>query len=80
MIKWGIGQISELKNENNNRDEWTKKNHEDLKNTLSDFISLIDFLKITSDDFYDKVRPYENTIPNNIYEKAMAYYLVELSK
>ena len=57
-----------------------KKNYGDLKNTLSNFIPLIKFLKITSDEFYDKVRPYEAIIPNNIYEEVMKYYLVELPK
>jgi len=34
LIKWGINQITELKNMNNNRDKWTNKNYEDLKNIL----------------------------------------------
>ncbi|RIA90651.1 hypothetical protein C1645_805625 [Glomus cerebriforme] len=76
LIKWGINQIPELENKNN-KDMWTEKNYEDLKNTLSDFIPLIKFININSDDFYDKVRPYEAIIPNNIYEEAMIYYLVK---
>src|SRR6266498_459629 len=63
LIKWGINQIPELKNINSNGDNWIDKNHEDLKNTLSNFIPLVKFLEITSDDFYDKVRPYEQIIP-----------------
>ena len=46
LVKWGIEQTPELENKNN-RDEWTDKNYEDLKNTLSDFIPLIKFLDIT---------------------------------
>ncbi|GBB87612.1 hypothetical protein RclHR1_14090004 [Rhizophagus clarus] len=74
LIEWGIKQTPEL--ENNNQNEWTEKNYEDLKNTLSDFIPLIKFINITSEDFYDKVRPYEAIIPNNIYNETMEYYLV----
>ncbi len=80
LIKWGIGQIPELKNINNNRDKWTNKNYEDLKNTLRNFIPLIRFYNITSDNFYDKVHPYERIIQNNIYKEAMSCYLVEEPK
>ena len=79
MIKWGIKQTPELENKNN-QNEWTDKNYEDLKNTLSNFIPLIKFLKITSEDFHHKVRPYKSIIPSNIYEEVMTYYLVEQPK
>ena len=79
LVKWGIKQTPELENKNN-RDEWTDKNYDDLKNTLSDFIPLIKFLRITSEDFHIKVRPYKSIIPNNIYEDTMTYYLVEQPK
>ena len=75
----GIKQTPGLDNKNN-RDEWTDKNYEDLKNTLSDFIPLIKFLNITSEDFYCKVRPYKAIIPNDIYEKIMEFYLIERPK
>src|SRR2546429_6628360 len=75
LIKWGIKQTPELENKNN-QNEWTDKNYENLKNTLSDFIPLIKFLKITSEDFHHKVRPYKAIIPVNIYEETMTYYLV----
>ena len=76
LVKWGIKQTPGLDNKNN-RDEWTDENYEDLKNTLSDFIPLIKFLNITSEDFYRKVRPYKAIIPNDIYEKIMEFYLIE---
>jgi hypothetical protein len=74
LIKWGINQTPKLED---NQDEWIDKNYEDLKNTLSIFIPFIKFHNITSEDFYDKVRPYKTIIPNNIYEEIMKYYLVE---
>src|SRR5581483_9807621 len=66
LIKWGIKQ-SDLENKSD-RNEWTDENYENLKNTLDDFIPCIQFLKITSEDFFRKVRPYKTIIPNNIYE------------
>src|SRR5205823_5385530 len=47
---------------------------------LNEFIPFINFLKITSKDFYRKVRPYKTIIPNNIYEEVMANYLIEQPK
>jgi len=76
LIKWDIQQIPGLRN----IDRRSNKNYEDLKNTLTNFIPLIRFLNISSDDFYDKVRPYEQIIPNKIYEHAMTYYFVEQPK
>ena len=52
------------------------QNYEDLKNTLSDYIQLIKFLKIASEDFHDKVRPYKAIIPSNIFEEIMMYYIL----
>jgi len=80
LIEWGVRQTPELGKENGDRENWTKKNYEELKNTLSDLIPLVKFLDIPSGDFYDKIRPYEQIIPNDIYEKVMKYYLVEEPK
>ena len=79
LIKWGINQIPELKNINNNRDKWTNENYEDLKNILEKFISLIRFLDISSDDFYDKVHPYERIISHQIYDDVIAYHLKKIT-
>jgi hypothetical protein len=79
LIKWSIKQIPELEGKNN-QEEWTDGNYEDLKNKLSDIIPLIKFSEITSEDFYHKVRPYKVIIPNDIYEKVMANYLIEQPK
>ncbi|GBB87615.1 hypothetical protein RclHR1_14090007 [Rhizophagus clarus] len=79
LIKWGINQIPELENKPN-QDDWTDKNYEDLKNILSNFIPLIKFLEISSEDFYYKVRPYKSIIPNDIYEEITEFYLVEQPK
>jgi hypothetical protein len=79
LIRWGIKQIPGLENKYN-RVEWTDKNYEDLKNTISELIPLIKFININSYDFYDKVRPYEAIIPNSIYDEIMEYYLVEEPK
>ena len=75
LIKWGINQIPELENSSSIIDEWTNENHEDLKNTLRNLIPLIRFLDISSDDFYDKVHPYERIISQKIYDEIISYHL-----
>ena len=60
---------------NINKEKWTNKNHKDLENILRNLVPLIRFLDISSDDFYDKVHPYERIIPHHIYDEIMAYYL-----
>ncbi|CAI2170215.1 15313_t:CDS:2 [Funneliformis geosporum] len=75
LIKWGIKQTPNLGSKNNDRAKWNDKDYEELKNTLSRFIPLIRFPDISSDDFFDKVRPYKPIIPPHIYEEAMEFYL-----
>ncbi|GBC04322.1 hypothetical protein RclHR1_05610009 [Rhizophagus clarus] len=79
LIKWGVKQIPELVNKDN-LEKWSYKNYDDLKNILSDFIPLINFLEITSEDFHRNIQPYKAIIPNNIYEDIMTYYLVDQPK
>ncbi|CAB4385807.1 unnamed protein product [Rhizophagus irregularis] len=79
LIKWGIKQTYGLENKNNQK-EWTDIDYDNLKNTLSIFIPYINFTSIPSEDFYDKVRPYEVIIPSVIYDEILAYYLIEQPK
>ncbi|EXX57872.1 hypothetical protein RirG_203180 [Rhizophagus irregularis DAOM 197198w] len=72
LIKWGIKKAG-LKDKPQN--EWTDKNREDLKNTMNGIVPLIRFTYINSKDFFDKIRPYKDIIPDNIYEDMMEFYL-----
>ncbi|PKY37469.1 BTB-domain-containing protein [Rhizophagus irregularis] len=47
---------------------------EEIK-TLNQFIPLIRFSEINSADFFDKVRPYKQIIPQYIYEEIMEFYM-----
>ncbi|EXX56301.1 hypothetical protein GLOIN_2v1480801 [Rhizophagus irregularis DAOM 181602=DAOM 197198] len=74
LIKWGIEQTPGLGSNNNDRTKWNKENYKALKKTLIQFIPLIRFVEISSDDFFDKVRPYKYVIPNHIYEELEKFY------
>jgi hypothetical protein len=74
LIKWGIEQTPGLESQNNDRTKWNNENYEALKKTLNQFIPLIRFVEITSEDFFDKVRPYKAVIPHHIYEELEEFY------
>ncbi|PKC72806.1 BTB-domain-containing protein [Rhizophagus irregularis] len=74
LIIWGIEQTSGLRSLNCDRNKWNNEDYEALKETLNEFIPLIRFTNITFDDFNDKVRPYKNIIPNQIYKEIEEFY------
>ncbi|POG77035.1 hypothetical protein GLOIN_2v1474148 [Rhizophagus irregularis DAOM 181602=DAOM 197198] len=71
LIIWGIKQTSSL---NCDINKWNNKDYEALKETLNEFIPLIRFTNITFDDFNNKVRPYKNIIPSQIYKEIEEFY------
>ncbi|RGB24219.1 hypothetical protein C1646_726623 [Rhizophagus diaphanus] len=71
LIKWGIEQTPGL---GSDRTKWKYENYEALKKTLNQFIPLIRFVEISSDDFFDKVRPYKVIISHHIYEELEEFY------
>jgi hypothetical protein len=74
LIKWGIEQTPGLGSENCDKNKWNDEDYEALKKTLEQFIPLIRFTEIAPDDFNDKIRPYKNIIPNQIYEEIESFY------
>jgi hypothetical protein len=74
LISWGIEQTPGLGSENNDRTKWNNENYEALKKTVDQFIPLIRFVEITSEDFFDKVRPFKAIIPHHIYEEVAEFY------
>jgi hypothetical protein len=75
LIKWGIEQTPGLGRENCDKNKWNNEDCEALKETLSEFIPLIRFVDITSDDFNDKIKPYKDIISNQIYEEIEEFYI-----
>ncbi|RIA79699.1 hypothetical protein C1645_840109 [Glomus cerebriforme] len=74
LIKWGIEQTPGLGSENSDKTKWNDENYEALRKTLDQFIPLIRFLEISSDDFFDRVRPYKVIIPHHIYDEVDEFY------
>src|SRR5436190_7769302 len=67
LIKWGIEQTPCLESD---RTKWNVRDYEALKGTLSPFIPLIRFVELSPADYFDKVRPYKEVIPDHICEEV----------
>ena len=72
VIKWGIGQNEELKKDIS---EWKKEDFIKLKNIIKDFIPLIGFNQISSDDFSHKILPFKKVFDKEVYKEILLYYL-----
>jgi len=81
VIQWGIGKIEKVEGKNIpelNEDDYKELNEDDfnsLKNILKDIIPLIRFLNITSEDFNDKIMPYQKLFPRTLWKDISQYYL-----
>src|SRR5437763_8806308 len=73
IIKWGIGQSEEKLNKDISN--WNKDDFINLKNILSDIIPLIRFNQISSDDFFEKIIPYEKAVNKEVYKETLECYL-----
>jgi hypothetical protein len=74
LIRWGIEQTPGLESENSDRNKWNKGDYEAIYETLYQFIPLIRFVDITFDDYNNKIKPYKDIIPKQIYEEIEEFY------
>ncbi|EXX64020.1 hypothetical protein GLOIN_2v1885334 [Rhizophagus irregularis DAOM 181602=DAOM 197198] len=71
LIKWGLAQ------EKLNRDtsKWNKNDIIILKRILYKFIPLIRFYVIPSEDYINKVKPYEEVLSKELREEILKFHL-----
>jgi hypothetical protein len=74
IIKWGIAQDSSISREPPAK--WPKEDFTKLRNLVNDLIPLIRFKWITSDLFYQQVRPYKWLFDGSTYETLMETYMM----
>lgn len=82
IIKWGIAQnssplpeISSSSSSIHNTSLWSKANFRDLSVTLKPIIGLIDFKKISSKDFCNKVKPFKKIFEKTYYDELLVSQL-----
>ncbi|CAB4393427.1 unnamed protein product [Rhizophagus irregularis] len=73
LIKWGLAR-DEILNEEVSK--WNREKFKILERILHKFITLVRFYDISSEDYFDKVRPYEGIIPEKLQEENLKYYLI----
>lgn len=72
IIKWGIGQNPSLTDDPIN---WSSDEFKALEISLRRCIPLIRFFELTSQEFYDNVRPYKKILSSHLYEDLMRHYM-----
>jgi hypothetical protein len=72
--RWGIAQNPTITFDENPK-TWTEENFLSLKETLSQCIGLIQFSSITSDEFYNHVKPFRQIFPQDFYEELLWKYI-----
>ncbi|EXX56277.1 uncharacterized protein OCT59_020365 [Rhizophagus irregularis] len=72
VLKWGFAQNPELPSDVNN---YSDDDFNILKNTLKQCIPFIKFYNLTSKEFIDKVLPYEQILPKDLYKGLMKSFL-----
>ncbi|RIA90341.1 hypothetical protein C1645_737907 [Glomus cerebriforme] len=71
-VKWGHEQNPEFPSELTN---YSKDDFKTLRNTLKQCIPFIRFYNLTSKEFIDKVLPYRNVLPKELYEELLITFL-----
>ncbi|RIB13280.1 hypothetical protein C2G38_2144628 [Gigaspora rosea] len=73
IIKWGIFNTSPPLGLDYKT--WSNDSFEKLKETLQQFIPLINFTVISSSDFYQKIIPFQHILPNDLYDDLLKFHL-----
>ncbi|CAB4431913.1 unnamed protein product [Rhizophagus irregularis] len=77
LIRWAHAQQPTV---NKDPSEWTKDELTLMENSLLRFIPLIRFHDITSEEYYDKVVPYDDLLPKKLKNEILKFYLVPHAK
>ena len=73
-IQWGTGQNESLWK---NISKWNQNDFKELKKILNDIIPLIRFKEISSDAFYEKIKPYKKIFDKDIFEELLKYHVTQ---
>jgi hypothetical protein len=71
IIRWGVQQNPPL---HPDVSQWRHTDFEELKVRLHNLIPHIRFCQIPMQDYFNKIRPYERILPDEIYQDILRYY------
>ncbi|RHZ67596.1 hypothetical protein Glove_300g6 [Diversispora epigaea] len=72
VIKWGIAQNPTLPT---NSEEWSNENFEALKIILQQCLPLIRYFHISSEDIWEKVKPYEKILEKQLWDDMIQHHM-----
>ncbi|GET58798.1 BTB/POZ domain-containing protein [Rhizophagus irregularis DAOM 181602=DAOM 197198] len=73
LIKWGLSQEQEF---NQEIFQWNQDDINIFKGILQKFIPLIRFYEISSEDYYNKVKPYEGILSKELIDEILKFHMV----
>jgi hypothetical protein len=73
LIKWGLAQDKIL---DKDVSKWNQEKFDIFERILYKFIPLIRFYDISSEDHFNKVRPYEQILPKELREDILKFHMV----
>ncbi|CAG8519271.1 2113_t:CDS:2 [Paraglomus occultum] len=72
VIRWGIAQHSHLPEDVMT---WTPENFATLRNSIKPIIPYIRFFQIPSAEFRRKIIPFQQVLPNSLYQELLSFHL-----
>src|SRR4051794_24437883 len=73
LIKWGLAQEQAL---NQDVSKWNQDDINIFKRILYKFIPLIRFYEISTEDYFNKVKPYEEILSKELRDDILKFYMV----
>ncbi len=75
LTKWGVSQINNHDDKERKISNWSVDNLYNLRELMEEFIPLIRWVQINSNEFRRKVMPFKKIIPKDIYQDILCHYL-----
>jgi len=77
LIKWSFAQNPSISKDVN---KWSKEETTIMERTLHRYIPLVRFHDISSEDFLEKVFPFRELLPKDLFNDVMTFYLAPNKK
>ncbi|CAB4444558.1 unnamed protein product [Rhizophagus irregularis] len=73
LVKWGLAQDQTL---NKDVSKWKQDDFNIFKRILYKFIPLIRFYEISGEDYFNKVKPFEDILSKELKDDILKFYLI----
>ncbi|CAB4393409.1 unnamed protein product [Rhizophagus irregularis] len=73
LIKWGLSQEESL---NQDVSKWNQDDINVFKRIMYKFIPLIKFYEISTEDYFNKVKPYEDIFSKELRDDILKFYMI----